>query len=150
MKNISLTLLVFLMTLGVFAQRPERTYDKEKLESARVAFITNRLDLKPEQAEKFWPAFNEYQEKRNAMMKDMSEINRKANSDISDQDARQLINKRLEIQQNMLNLEKQFMDDVQKTISPSQAAKLHEVNRQFTRQLYRMNQGRSRGQQRNN
>ncbi|EOZ98332.1 hypothetical protein A33Q_0986 [Indibacter alkaliphilus LW1] len=150
MKNISLTLLVFLMTLGVFAQRPERTYDKEKLESARVAFITNRLDLKPEQAEKFWPAFNEYQEKRNSMMKDMSEINRKANSDISDQDAGQLIKKRLEIQQNMLNLEKQFMDDVQKTISPSQAAKLHEVNRQFTRQLYRMNQGRSRGQQRNN
>ncbi|PRY90740.1 hypothetical protein CLW00_101405 [Mongoliibacter ruber] len=138
-----------MISLATYGQRPERSYDREKLESARVAFITNRIDLKPEQAEKFWPLYNQYQEKRSKMMDEISSLNRKANTPISDSEARELVNERLTKQQQMLDMEKKFMTEIQDVISSSQAVKLHDVNRQFTRQLYRMNQGRNRGEGRN-
>lgn len=133
-----------IISVTTYAQRPERNYDKEKLESARVAFITNRIDLKPEQAEKFWPLYNQYQEKRSNMMSEISSLNQKSNSSISDVEAKEVINSRLSMQQQMLDMEKKFMQEVQEVISPAQAVKLHDINRQFTRQLYWMNQGRNR------
>lgn len=34
--------------------------NKEKLESARIAFFTTKMELTPEEAGKFWPVYNEY------------------------------------------------------------------------------------------
>jgi Spy/CpxP family protein refolding chaperone len=124
------------------AQKPDATYDKEKLESARVAFITNRLDLKPEQAEKFWPLFNKYNDERGQMMEQLSSLNRKSMEETSDAKAREIIQQRFALQQKMLDNEKHFMDAITKVITPVQAVKLSGVNREFTRQVYRMNQGR--------
>lgn len=43
-------------------QTPQHGSDnnKEKFESARIAFFTSRMDLTPEEAGKFWPVYNEY------------------------------------------------------------------------------------------
>ena len=41
--------------------RPDPDPDnKEKLESARIAFFTTRMELTPDEAGKFWPVYNEY------------------------------------------------------------------------------------------
>jgi len=130
----------------LLAQRPSgQQYDKEKLEAARVAFITNRLDLKADQAEKFWPIFNQYNEDRGKLMNQISAINRSSSQDISDAKAREMIQKRLSLQQLLLDKEKIFMEEVTIAITPVQAMKLGSVNREFTRQVYRMHQGGERG-----
>jgi hypothetical protein len=41
-------------------------------------------------------------------------------------------------------MEKLFMDEIVKIISPIQAVKLGGVNREFTRQVYRMQRGRDK------
>jgi Spy/CpxP family protein refolding chaperone len=145
MKKLSLMLLFFGFSILAFGQRSGQQYDQEKLESARVAFITNRLDLKPAQAEKFWPIYNQYREERMKMMEEMSSMNRDAGKELDDDRALAIIAQRFEIQEKMLEKEKQFMKAIQQVISPSQAVKLGSVNRDFTRQVYRMQQGRSRG-----
>jgi hypothetical protein len=150
MKELSLVLVFLGFSFLTFGQRGEQQYDKEKLEAARVAFITNRLDLKPAQAEKFWPLFNQYQEDRREMMEEMSALNRNANSETDDEKALLMIGKRFELQEKMLHREKLFMNDIQKAISPSQAVKLGTVNRDFTRQIYRMQQSRGRGGEQRN
>jgi hypothetical protein len=38
---------------------PER---REQIESMKIAFLTKRLDLTPEEAKKFWPVYNQYSE----------------------------------------------------------------------------------------
>lgn len=145
-RSILIGLVVFCMGVSYAnAQKPNPQYDKEKLESARVAFITNRLDLKPEQAEKFWPLFNKYNEERNLMMENLSTLNRSSMNETSDSKAKEIIQERLTIQQKLLDREKQFMDEITKVITPVQAVKLSGVNREFTRHLYRMNQGRRHG-----
>ncbi|MCC5935805.1 MAG: Spy/CpxP family protein refolding chaperone [Lunatimonas sp.] len=125
------------------AQRNERGADREKLEAARVAFITNRLSLTPDQAEKFWPLYNQYNDKRMAMMKKNHEINKSAEEgSLSDAKASELMAERFKVQEDMLKLEKSFMEEVTSAISPSQAFKLSIANRDFTRQLYQMQQRR--------
>ena len=33
-----------------------------RLEALKIAYITKRLDLSPEEAQKFWPIYNQYAE----------------------------------------------------------------------------------------
>lgn len=154
MKKIIIIILMLCSTT-LMAQRrgedrqQEIRYDREKLEAARVAFITNRLNLTPSQAEKFWPLFNQNMEQRDSLMREMARINRTDTQGLSDQRANELINKRLEIQQSLLDKEKKFMREITQVISPTQALQLGGVNRDFTRQLYRM-QGESRSNRPNN
>jgi len=146
--------MVFSTSLMAQQRRPsdrqqDRSFDKEKLESARIAFITNRLSLTPAQAEKFWPIYNQNMEQRSELMREMTRINRMDTKELSDQRATEMINRRLEIQQSLLDKEKSFMREITEVISPAQALQLGGVNRDFTRQLYRM-QGESRGGRHNN
>lgn len=148
MKKFALILIVITSSYStLLAQRPSgQHYDKEKLEAARVAFITNRLDLKADQAEKFWPIFNQYNEDRGKLMNQISIINRNSSQEISNSKAKEMIQERLSLQQSLLDKEKIFMDEVINAITPVQAMKLGGVNRDFTRQVYRMQQRGERGQ----
>jgi Spy/CpxP family protein refolding chaperone len=141
------TLILFFMALSIigYGQDRNQTYDKEKLDAARVAYITNRLDLKPAQAEKFWPVFNQYQEDRKVLMEEMSALNRSVMEETDNERAKEKIGRRFEIQQKLMDREKEFMDKIIQVITPVQALKLNGVNRDFTRQVYRMHQGRERG-----
>lgn len=57
MKKTALLLLTILIGSTVFAQRD---WKKEKMEAQKVAFLTNELDLTPEEAQQFWPVYNQY------------------------------------------------------------------------------------------
>jgi Spy/CpxP family protein refolding chaperone len=142
-----LLIIVFALSFSSsYAQRPSgQHYDKEKLEAARIAFITNRLDLKSAQAEKFWPLYNKYNEERGEIMGQISEINRNSTQEINDAKAKEMIQQRLKLQQQLLDKEKVFMEEITRIITPVQAIKLGSVNREFTRQVYRMHQGGERG-----
>ncbi|WP_304518171.1 hypothetical protein [Cecembia rubra] len=144
MKKITILVFFLCYTSLSMAQRGNAQYDQEKLEAARVAFITNRLDLKASQAEKFWPLFNSYQEERKSIMDTLSKLNKQSGWESDDEKAKNLINKRFELQEKLLAREKLFMNDIMQVISPSQAVKLGSANRDFTRHVYRMQQGRSR------
>lgn len=140
-KILWIQTVIMFLGLAAYAQKPTTEYDKEKLEAARVAFITNRLDLKPEQAEKFWPLFNQYNEERTNMVNKVSTLNRESMKEITETRANEIIQKRFSIQQQLLDREKVFMEEITKVITPQQAIKLGGVNREFTRQVYHRNRG---------
>lgn len=142
MKNIQsllTTLVLVMVTWESFAQRPEQI-DPEKLQAARIAFITTRIDLKPEQAEKFWPIFNEYNDKREATMREIAELNRGTES-ISEDQAKERIKKRFELQQALLNEEQQFVQKASGVLTAKQILMLNNIARDFTRQLYHRQRG---------
>lgn len=137
-----LILFVGILSSTAFAQKDKRNFDKDKYESARVAFITNRLDLKSDQAEKFWPMFKKYNEDKERIMRSMSSINKEADGDLTEEKAVELISKRFVIQKEMLDLDKAFMDKITSVLTHIQAYKLGGVNRDFAKQIYRMHQRR--------
>ena len=63
MKKILFTVLIFLGTLIVaLAQDGDAKNEGRRLEALKIAFITKRLNLSPEEAQKFWPVYNKYME----------------------------------------------------------------------------------------
>ncbi|SHM91350.1 LTXXQ motif family protein [Cyclobacterium lianum] len=137
MKNWIMVCLLMGISLASYGQR-DRNIDREKLQAARVGFITNRLSITPEQAEKFWPLFNEHEEDRMSLMREMREISKKSEEDISNDEARKLIEARFDLQMKLLNAERVFLEKVAETLSPVQSLRLNEANRDFTRHIYRM------------
>jgi len=62
MKKI-FTLTVLLISITGFAFAQEQQPDpkqEEKIQALEIAFISRKLDLTPDEAQKFWPIYNEY------------------------------------------------------------------------------------------
>ncbi|WP_372774960.1 hypothetical protein [Mangrovibacterium sp.] len=64
MKNLSIILLLMFFSLASFAQIKDRMEEFERYKSNRVSYMTEKLQLTPEEAQKFWPIYNEYDQSR--------------------------------------------------------------------------------------
>lgn len=62
MKKIYLLLLLIGVTELVQAQEEGPTNEKKQqgIDALKVAFISKELDLSPDEAQKFWPLYNQY------------------------------------------------------------------------------------------
>jgi hypothetical protein len=148
MKTLSFIFFV-LITLPVFAQDDDLTQRypnaREKINAARAAYITERLSLTPEEAEKFWPLYREYSQKRQDLRKQYRMAKK------SGQDEKSLLDLDLKIKQQELDLEKDYSDKFQKVISPQKLVQLHEAEDDFRRLIIRQieqRQGRMERRQR--
>lgn len=138
-KTYLIALILFLGLSSIaLAQRPD--VDQEKLQAARIAFITTRIDLKPEQAEKFWPIFNEYNDDREATMKQISKLGKDLET-ISEEEAKSRIQQRFQLQSELLKEEQAFVADVSKVLSSKQILMLNNIARDFNRHLYQRGRG---------
>src|SRR5512133_1287019 len=54
----------------------------DKLNAYKIAFFTRRLNLTSQEAEKFWPVYNEFQSKRNAIQTERQGLNRNVNQNM--------------------------------------------------------------------
>lgn len=134
MKKITLLLFFGLFSLSVMAQRGQRP-DREQLEAARIAFITTRLDLTPEQAQQFWPLYNEFKNGRNTLLRQISKLSGDEVS-LSEEQAKQHLQKRFEIQKAMIAEEMTFVDKASAVLTYNQILKLNGIDRDFTRQIF--------------
>jgi hypothetical protein len=136
MKKFGIFLILnFLIILSVQAQR--RGIDRERLEAARIAFITTRLDLSPEQAQNFWPIFNEFNEQREEKLKQIASLNPRSNTEsISKEEAQRLIKQRFELQRKLIEDEEAFVQKAATVISYQQILQLNSINREFARSIY--------------
>lgn len=66
-RALSLLILIFLSSFSAMAQDDsdykEDDKRRQRLEAYRVRFLTEKLDLTPDEAAKFWPVYNEYRSK---------------------------------------------------------------------------------------
>ena len=69
-KLIKSTLLIIFLSFSVLsmAQKGEKRKEiKDKIESQKIAFITQKLSLTSDEAKVFWPIYNEYKTKKEAI-----------------------------------------------------------------------------------
>ncbi len=129
MKIFTLTTLAIFSSLVLIGQNEEAM---DKIKAARIALITERLELSPEQAERFWPLYNDYQSRR-------EEINREYKLARKDHDPNQATeeeNRRLlelgtKIKERQLNLEKSYSDRFLKVIDNRQMLNLRKAESDF-------------------
>ncbi|EAZ79241.1 hypothetical protein [Algoriphagus machipongonensis] len=136
MKKLTLFILFTILVGVTYAQRGRERYDPEKLKAAKIAFITTRLDLQPEQAEKFWPVYNNYSDERDKMLHEMIGLHKRSEEDLSEEEAKRRILKRFAIQEQLLKSEMQFVEKVSKVLSYNQIFMLNGLSRDFARHIY--------------
>ncbi len=60
-------IITILILLGGIVTAQTKADKKEQIASFRVAFITKELSLSSKEAQLFWPVYNEYQDKLEAL-----------------------------------------------------------------------------------
>ncbi len=147
MKSLIICMVVMLGSLQAgMAQRfsqDDRDALRQRVEAQRIAFITQKLELSPEESEKFWPVYNAHkkalEEKRKGIRPD------KPMSDLTDDEARELIAKYLDLEAETVELKRQFMDDVLEILPPRRALRLNMIEAEFNRGvLERLQQARGK------
>lgn len=116
-----------------YAQSPEAL---EKIESARIALISERLGLTPEQAEKFWPLYREYLQERETLQRDFIQSrNRLSENKLSEDEAKSLYEKGLEIRERQVDLDRRYSERLNRVITTRQLMELRKAENDFRRML---------------
>lgn len=108
--------LLFINLVQSQPQRPDRdarVSELKKIQAMELAFITKELNLNPNEAQKFWPIFNQY---RN----DLKQASQGKN-----------YHDNLERQQKMLDVRKKYRDDFTKVVSHDRANKVFGAEDEF-------------------
>ncbi|RLD61292.1 MAG: hypothetical protein DRJ05_02930 [Bacteroidetes bacterium] len=127
---------------SVIAQGPEMGRDqqqkKERIKTYKIAFITEKVNLTAEEAEKFWPVYNEHQ----SQMENLQEKRFKGKpprpndiADLTDTEAEAAIDEMLENELQIFNLKKKFRDALKPILPAKKILKLFNAEREFRIEL---------------
>lgn len=124
--RIAFWCLSLLLTVSAVAQ----DQDRQKIESAKIALITNRLSLSTEQAQQFWPIYNEYSERRKDVSRKLRQNSRSADGNAMDD-----LEESVELKQKLVDLEKEYNSKFLRVITAQQLQELHNTERTFNKML---------------
>ena len=137
MKNILLVVLLMYGSAG-FAQNKNQQDARAKLESARIALISERLGLTPEQAQHFWPIYNEYAEQRRSIQQEFRDARKGLDlNKLTEEQGRTLVKARMEGKQQQLNLETKYSDRLMDVINTRQLMALKKAEDDFRAMIIR-------------
>lgn len=136
-RNTFALLLLFIGAVTTTAQAQRRSEEEiKKIQDAKVAIITNRLNLTPEQSTGFWPMYNEYSQKRREIHRAQRKIiNDKKAEGQNDEAVLSNLKEVQELRQKELDLEKEYQNKFLKVITASQVIELYKAERTFNDML---------------
>jgi Spy/CpxP family protein refolding chaperone len=123
---------------------------KEKVKALKVAYITEQLDLTKEEAQKFWPIYNAFDDKqaelRHEKMRAILDRFEPGNVDkLSEKDASTLLTQMEAVEESLFTLRKKFIKDLQGVLSAKKIVKLKKAEEDFNRTLLKQMKERRRG-----
>jgi len=139
--------LVIFSASALFAQNQNR----EKLESYKIAFFTQKLKLTPSEAEKFWPLYNELQEERAKVQAERVKLFRMLNQGsetLSDLELTRMGDKVVELDVFDNNLTVKFHQYIREILPPIKVLRYYQAENQYKIQL--LNQLQERREERLN
>ncbi len=145
-KKIILTAIT--VTMLSLASQAQQNGGMQKIENAKIALITNRLNLTPEQAQQFWPLHNEFDGKKKEIRKSYRKLVSEINTlTTSDEKILANLKETLSLQQKEVDLEKDYMAKFLKVVNVRQLAELYKTEQMFTNMLIqRLNKNQQRSE----
>ena len=122
----------------------------EKIKAIQVAFISNKLNLTPEEAQKFWPIFNQFSDKqfdlkfKRKML--LLKMNPQNATPVSDSEMSKLLADSENLEAEIQNNRSRLIKDLQGVISPQKIFMLKQLEEEFKKTLLKQfkNRGKSR------
>lgn len=109
----------------------------QEIKAQKTAFLTQRLDLSPAEAEKFWPVYNQFDKELDANRKEMRAEHKaaKKDTDFTEAEASAAIDKEMAGRQKELDIRKKYAAEFKKTIGAVKTLKLGKAERDFRKEL---------------
>ncbi len=139
MKKVFKQLIVWLfIMLPAFVMAQSKESKRDAIAAMRVAFITEKLNLSSAEAQVFWPVYNEYQDKldaiRAARRKDFKD-GKIAFDAMNDKEVEQLVDLDLAYRQRELDLQKVYHTKFKSILHIKKVAKLYRAEEEFKKEL---------------
>lgn len=130
------SLITLLLTLAFGVTIAQNKKALEKIEAAKIALISKRLELSPEQAEKFWPLYNQYTKQRKEARSEFDIARKQFDAEnATEEEYKRLLDIGQKVKERQLGLEQQYSDRLLKVISNRQMLNLRKAEGDFRRML---------------
>jgi len=132
MRYLTFTAALLLLGVALSAQ-PDPDRRDERIRSYRVAIFTEVLRLTSEEAQSFWPIYNEYMDNRDRAMDDLRP--KKQLDVMNDAEVEDQIKRHFEMRQRELDLEKDLYQKMRKVLPARKIARIPNAEREFRERL---------------
>jgi hypothetical protein len=136
MKHFYTFSVFFLMTLCItagYAQQPGDAELAERIRAAQIAYLSQKLDLTPDEAQKFWPLYNQYTKEVETLIAERQRTRVKP-TDIKDHPKD---DNELGYERRMLDIKTHYNKEFQKVLPTVKAGSVFRTEREFRSQLVR-------------
>jgi hypothetical protein len=138
--------LIFLMLIAMLPlmRLTAQNSNFEKLNTYRIGFFTKKLNLTSQEAEKFWPVYNEYQRQKNIIQLDKISIIREFNlseSTMSDNQLSEMGDKLIADVTQELSLAVTMHKKLKEILPPAKVIRFYQAENQYKAQLLEELQG---------
>jgi len=114
---------------------------KERIESAKIGFITRELQLTPDEAKAFWPVYNAMEVElkkanRDPLNEGLKTVRGEGGIDkLSDAQARELLAELEKVAGEREAIRRKYQKEFLKMLSPQKVLKLHVAERKFKQEV---------------
>ena len=139
MKHV-LVSIILLGSLTAFSQEKSKDpkMQKERIEQAKIAFLTTKLELTSDEAQDFWPIYNEMHKKikenRSGMKKLYAPV-KEGGNDLDDASYRAIIKGSHENEEKALEIKKEYGDKMANVIGYKRVFELKMAEKEFKKRL---------------
>lgn len=134
MKNLLILLMMLSVSSQLVAQKGKGRPASEKIQAVKIAVFTEELQLTSKEAEKFWPLYNEYEDKVKKIDKETREISKDLETK-SDSEIEAGIEKRFQLKEQRIDLEREYHERFKKLLPIQKVAKISMAQRKFKKRL---------------
>ena len=142
MKKILTTLTIALALIGTATAQEHhgpgerKHFSPEEFQAKQRAHITEKAELTPEEADKFFPLYFELQKKRFEMEREARKsLNFKPGKEMTDEQCRKYIYNMADVKIYIAKLEKEYIEKYLKIISPCKLNRIEFAEKTFQREL---------------
>ena len=133
-------ILLLLISFSFYGQGEKMREKKEQIKALKVAFLTTELKLTSNEAEKFWPVYNTFDDKqfdlRHQKMKSfMRKMNDETLDKMSEKEATVFLNQMESTEEEIFSLRKNFIATLKGIIPATKIIKLRKSEENFNRKL---------------
>ena len=140
-RILSFSVPIIFLCLSAMGQGPQNHEKRmEKYRSMKIAYFTENIELTPEDAEKFWPLYNKYDQQKHELRMNRrlrsKEFSQQAEQ-LSEQEAEKIIDRHMEIRQKELQLDMEFHNELKQVLSSKKIMKFYITEVQFREYMLR-------------
>lgn len=132
MKKITTILFILGFSVLTMAQ-----HNRDKINALKIAFITEKLDLSPKEAQQFWPIYNSFEDSYDKLRRQSSTYRKNINFEtLSEKEAKAFLKNMTndENERHLLNVK--FMVDLQQILPAKKIILLKKAEDDFKRRMF--------------